>query len=61
MTLQDDNESSGMQAKPLLAHLDAGPEFNAFEKLRVLGATGLAAPAQRGELPMSWWDVGLAR
>jgi DNA-binding CsgD family transcriptional regulator len=45
----------------LLAHLEAGPEYNAFEKLRALAVAGRAAPAAQGELPMSWWDVGVSR
>jgi predicted choloylglycine hydrolase len=44
----------------LLAHLDAAPEFNAFEKLRARAEQGLAGPAG-GSLPMSWWDVGVSR
>jgi hypothetical protein len=45
----------------LEAHLDAAPEFNAFERLRTLAAAGRAAPAASSPLPMSWWDVGLSR
>lgn len=45
----------------LRAHLEAAPEFNAFEKLRALASAGRAAPAAHGELPMSWWDIGVAR
>lgn len=45
----------------LTTHLEAAPEYNAFEKLRALAAAGRAAPAAKGELPMSWWDVGVSR
>lgn len=44
----------------LLAHLDAAPEFNAFDRLRALAVAGRTAPVG-GELPMSWWDVGVSR
>lgn len=45
----------------LLAHLDAAPEFNAFEKLRALAEEGRRTPVSEAELPMGWWEVGLSR
>jgi hypothetical protein len=44
-----------------LAHLDAGPEWNVFGALRALAQEGLAAPAERSDLPLDGWIVGIPR
>ncbi len=44
-----------------LAHLDSHREFNTFRSLRELAEAGLRAPQRRDELPLDWWEIGLAR
>lgn len=44
-----------------LAHLDAGPEFNVFGKIRSLAEGALGEPASAAALPIEWWDLGVPR